>query len=173
MNNIVVTTFLIAVSVAGAFLYVIPQYQDLGTDRQSRIEYVDSIEKVNIIQEKFEEAKKWRSTIRNNDLERLDIILPDEFNNVEFLLDLENMAVTNGINVGEVDIAKQSDPDAGYATYAISFSFDAPYSGGIEAFMQTLENSLTIFDVTELQMDVNDETGLITYSLSFNTYAQK
>lgn len=171
MNNIVISTSLIAISILAAFLYIMPEYKELKEYRDNRTEYISSIETISAVQEKFDDAQEWRKVIRQDDLERIDAILPEEFNNVKFLLDLDTMASAHGIEVGAVNIEQPVD-DRLFSTYNISFAFDAPYEGAAETFMSQLENNLVLFDVTSLKME-NASEGLLGYALSFNTYAQK
>lgn len=171
--NIIVPTTLIAAALAGLFLYVSPQYNVLTDDIDKRAEFISSIEKIDTISEKYEAAKTWRDRIRQSDKMRIEEILPNTFDNVQFHLDIDRLAVKNGIALGTVDITPQVDTKKlGYATYAISFGFTAPYAQNAKQFMADLEKSLTLFDVVDMGVSVIDNNNL-QYSFVLNTYSMK
>ncbi len=171
--NIILPTSLIAASLAALFLYVSPQYALLNDDIEKRDEYITSIEKISSITTKYDDAKSWRNRIKQSDRMRLAEILPEEFDNVQFSLEVDRLAVKNGISVGKIDITPQVDTDKqGYSTYAIGFSFTAPYAQNAMQFMADLEQSLTLFDVVDMGVSRVDEVNL-SYTFVLNTYAMK
>ena len=170
MNSILPTS-LIADSIIAVFLYIMPQYTDLNSKRESRQEYSIAIEEIAKVQKTYAEAREARSTIRQGDLNRIDTIISDSFDNVQFLLELNRITVQKGVSLGTVDIKKKNDENS-YATYEVSFSFEAPFNGNIDSFMSSVETSLVLLDVQKLTMK-SLENGLIAYDLAFNTYAKK
>ena len=179
MSNIIFSTSLIAATILVSFFYIAPEYSELKDKKDERTEYLVSIDQIESVQKKFAEAREWRSNIKQNDIERINTLLPQQFNNVKFLLDLDNIAVSKGVNVGLVKVdTDESEKD--YSVHNISFSFDAPFGGNADQFLSDLESSLVIFDIVSLKMSVvtldveegKEAIDLIRYSLSFNTYSQ-
>jgi len=170
--NIIFPSTLIVLSIGAVFMYVSPQFKELSSLRQTRTQYSQSVEKIDLIKKKYEEVKQWQDGIRQNDLKRIGEILPEEFDNVQFLLDLNLLSARNSIVVGAVDIGSSEKKDAKYVTHTVSFSFDAPYSLSATNFLKGLEKSLTVFDVIDFSI-TNSDNNRLSYSLVFNTYSLK
>jgi len=169
--NTIIPTVLIALAIAGTFLYVIPEYKDLSGMRSERDNLSASVAKIKEVNEKYTIAKEWQSNIRQEDQKRLSEILPDEFDKVSFLLDLDTFAKKNAIIVGPVDITGPESLN-NYVSYGVALSFDAPYSQNAMKFLAGLESSLTLFDVVDFRI-TNGEGSMLSYSIIFNTYAMK
>ncbi len=169
--NIIIPTTLIAVSIGAVFIFASPQYDKLKTARTERDSLASSIETIGKMKEKYDKAKVLQSAIRQEDEKRISEILPDTFDNVLFVLDLNNLATKNSIVLGPVDISDGVVTN-GYVTHSVTVSFEAPYSQNAMRFLEDLEKSLTLFDVIDLKITANEKT-MLTYSMIFNTYSLK
>jgi len=169
--NIIIPSMLIAVSIAGGFLFFSPQLDRLSSLKDERNNLASISQSVTDSKKRYEESKEWFLNVRQEDQEKMSEVIPDSFDNVAFLLDLNNLAVKNLITIGPVDISSQEKTGV-YKTYSVAFSFESTYSINAQKFLSDLENSLTLFDLVDMQI-VNGEGSRLTYSIIFNTYAIK
>ena len=170
--NIIIPTILIALSIGASFLYISPEYTNLNDDIQLRSQYIENIQKIESIKTKYNNSVDWKNKIKNSDKDRLTKILPTSFDNVTFILDVNRLAVKDGVVINKVNTEKESSDITTYAVYKVSLNFSSPYSSNVLQFFSDLENSLTLFDVTDMKI-VADEKGQLTYDFSLNTYAMK
>ncbi len=165
-----IPSILIALGIFIGVVYVVPQYEALTVRLADREEFSLSQEKIQETQQKYEEAIQWKDTIKQSDIRRLSEILPADFNNVQLLLDITNLAGTHGITLGPV-ITDTPIMKGGYVIHPLAFSFDAEYSSDAKEFMVDLEQSLTMFDVIDMTVVKKADTDVLTYTLTIYTYA--
>lgn len=153
---------LVIISGALFLLWIDPTYKDIQVILNENQGYVDAIEKVKEVREKREEVQEIRNTISRSQEERLEKILPTRIKNIDLILDVNNIADINGMNISGIRINDQSETnsgeraeietnDAGYQTVSFAFSVVATYDT-FKEFLEDLSLSLRVIDVTNVSI---------------------
>src|SRR3989344_3928771 len=153
--------FIIALSVGFYFLYISPNLLEINDLKMQRDQYLDVLDKTKELKVSRDAALADYNNISIDDINRLNKIVPKEFNAVFFANDLSAMASRHGLIIKKFDVAKSvsdsidpslvSDSKSFYKTNTISLDL----SGGYEQFVQflkDLEVSLQLSDVGKLSI---------------------
>ena len=135
-----------------------------------------------------DQALQSYNAISDSDKARLNKMIPSTVDNIRLMIDLNGIAARHGLSLSGVQAgvptaAAQSaaavqppgstmgglPPSApALGTVSVSFGVTATYEQ-FQSFLQDLEADLRIMDLTHLSVTAND-TGIYTYSLTFQTY---
>jgi hypothetical protein len=146
-----------------------------------------------------DQVLKSYNDISADDRDRIDKMVPDTVDNIRLIIDLNSVALQHGFSLKNITAAAKSDssgasPSAQGApalapssaglspsaagslsiatptldTVTVSFNVTAPYQQFI-SFMQDLEASLRIMDITHLTVSAND-TGTYDFGVQLTTY---
>jgi Tfp pilus assembly protein PilO len=141
-----------------------------------------------------DQVQKDSNDISADDQARLDKMIPDTVDNIRLIIDLNSVAERHGFSLTDIkaaadstgaDSSSRASPSAAPAalgsasgaasiaaptldTVDVSFSVTAPYDQFI-SFLQDLEASLRIMDVTSLSVTASD-SGAYTFSVQLKTY---
>jgi Tfp pilus assembly protein PilO len=159
-------------------------FKEAGLVKASNEEYKTAIQNA-------EELIRVRDKVLNDynglsidDRAKLDKIVPKSVDNIRLIIDLNNVAVRHGfalkgitVSAGSTDTSANSGftPEGGseistpvLEKVGVSFSLSAPYQQFI-SFLQDLEASLRILDVTSLSVTSSDN-GVYDWKINLNTY---
>ena len=129
-----------------------------------------------------DEVLKSRDKITDEDIVRLDKMIPDNIDNVRLIIDVNGIAGRHGVTLRGVRTSA-GDTKVGAATpvagasrtgaaalnpVTISFNVSTTYSNFI-AFMQDVERSLRIMDISRISLNSTDN-GIYDYSVEIKTY---
>lgn len=122
-----------------------------------------------------------RDAIPADQLNRLNVFLPDSVDNVQLILDLNalatrsgvtlsNFATPTGANGTDANAQTQTAPNSGPLVDSLTLSVSATGSyDGFRAFLAGVEQSLRPLDVSQLSVTDSD-TGVYTYQVTFKIY---
>lgn len=159
-----------------------PQYEDLK-EVQTRIDqYHEATETYNTFTEKLGAKLATKESRSALEVEELDKLVPSEIDETQYLVDLESIAQRHNMlfTVGEIDDKQLSfvTDDAGNEKDAsrdelVSVNMRFNVVGTYEqfkSFLRDLERSLTIFEVTQITLKV-EEGPFQQFEVSVRTYA--
>ncbi|MDB5259370.1 MAG: hypothetical protein JWO73_578 [Candidatus Taylorbacteria bacterium] len=151
---------------------------------------IDEIKQVQVVSDSYQlaitnaekliktrdEVLKSRSRISAEDLAKLDKMIPDNIDNVRLIIDVNGIADQHHIKLKGVRTSATSPSTkttaAGVAmklnTVTISFSTATTYENFI-AFMQDIERSLRIMDISKISLTAADN-GVYSYDVDLKTY---
>lgn len=187
-----VTPFLIMlVCVAMYFVYIKPELVVIDGKKAEYDKYktvIDEIKEIKTLRDDL--ASKYES-ISPEDLNKLDKIIPKEFDPVLFANDINTLIAKHSLKVASLRIEYQRNNEGGitdntqigdstYRTINSSFSVSGDYDKLFE-FLKELESSLRIIDVTNLSVKsgvVSNSTdknpkNIFTYDIKLKTYSLK
>jgi Tfp pilus assembly protein PilO len=160
-----------------------PHYAGLTAVKEEASEYETAVKTYHEFNQLLEQKLnmiKGRSTLES---ERLDRLVPTKLDNARLIVDLEHMATSQGLlfgniksvgSAGEIKLAEKAAlTNAELSTLDISFNVIGSYEQ-FKAFLNDLDNSLTIFEITKLQFDAIDDAqnkSLQQFSVTVRTYA--
>ncbi len=130
------------------------------------------------IKNKIIDLQKAESSISTEDLDKLNKFIPSHVDNVNLLIDINNIAVKQGMTIKNVRVRSSSDASTGASlkdssqtgilpTY-MSFSVTGNYQA-LTGFLGDLASSLRVVDPVSLSFSV-DEKGTNQYNFEIKTY---
>jgi len=167
-SNLIFSLFLILFSVLFAFYFVGPRYQ----------KWQQTIQKANILEkeikneeEYFSELKRIKNSLmeRKQDLEKLDIILPNFCSFPEVLNFIQNFASQNGFLLAGVNsISLSQVPQTSFYKMSASISLSGEYSG-LKKILSGIENSSRLIEVEKIDFS-SSEKGPFSFNLTISTH---
>lgn len=96
--------FALIVAIAVFFTYIKPTFEHVKVLEDEAAEYANAVEKAEVLRTALAELIEERNNISRFDLERLEIMLPDRIDEVEFLIALDSLAKTHGLQLSNIGI---------------------------------------------------------------------
>lgn len=184
MIRVLLTLVLFAGAVAIFIFYTKPTYDDVRSVQSQIAEYDGALSKADELQRRKQELLSRFNSFNPTDIDRLKKLLPDHVDNVRLVLDLDTLASRYGFALQNVVIDANNSGSAGevrvigserttFDSLTLKFATAGPYPRFVE-FMQALEESLRIVDLTELTMDPDPIAGgdepSYRFSVTLKTY---
>ena len=175
------TIIYVVLALSIGYIFVLPLYQDVSQLLSQKTSYMNSLNAIDNIQNKKSELLNQFNQISDADKENLNTILPNSFDFVKLVSEIDAVAASHGISIGNIT-SKEIDPSVGdsidtaqpskpYNSAIIGFSFTTSY-GNYRAFLSDLEKSMRILDITSTRLEAQDK-GLYSVSVEFETYWYK
>ena len=177
---------IIIICISAYFFYISPTLDEIKTLEAKKAEYTGVLEKAREFKAQRDTALTDYNNISEDNLDRLNKIVPNKFDSVLFANDINTIASKYGMSVKDLKynilnteafdaegVRTKSQP---YKTIAVTFKFSSQYEQFIK-FLKDLESSLQLVDVTSLSIKSlggEKSTGnLLDYSLEVNAYSLK
>ena len=189
MNRNLTATILIVLAIALYFTYTSGVWNDAVAIKSVNDQYSGAITNAEQLISVRDKVLKSYNNISADDRDNLDKIIPNTVDNIRLIINLNSVALQHGFSLKNITAStKTSSTNSSnnspvsmnsnsqsfnisiptLDTVAVSFSASAPYQQFI-SFMQDLEASLRIMDITHLTVTAND-TGTYDFSVQLNTY---
>jgi Tfp pilus assembly protein PilO len=175
MSNII-SIVLILVSVGTFFGYVDPTYTAIKDLRTESADYSRALGNSKKLQQERDKFLEKFNSVSADDKQKLLKLLPDNIDNVRLIIDIDEMAQTYRIPIGNFRATASDESvkmlgakQAPYGTLTLSFSVSANYQTFL-AFMADLERSLRILDITSIQFAAGDAASAYDYGVTIKTY---
>jgi hypothetical protein len=163
MSKIIAPLLFLIASIGLYFSYISPSLVTLGqaTDLKDRLE--SAVAKYNELFDRRESLRDSYAAIPVADEQNLHRILPDEIDPVRIIIDIDRLARSPGINLQvssfELPRAQVTQSARGgeeeknqLMTWVMATTVEGSYAS-FKTFLATLERSLTIFDVTQIEIE--------------------
>jgi Tfp pilus assembly protein PilO len=173
---------MILASIIGFFMYTKPMYTEAKSNDAKLEQVSDALKKANQLSEIRNRLTEKYNQIPKEDLDRIRKMLPDSVENIGLIIELNNIANSKGVELVNPTIGGSGNTSAPtgatalssdgkkYGSISMSFSVTTTYDKFIE-FLEELENSLRLVDITTLTFNSPDErTGISTFSVGLQTY---
>lgn len=178
---------LIGLISAGAvfFLFTQPTYDKVQATALEIQQYDAALEKAAELQARKQELLSRFNAFNQQDVQKLEKLLPDHVDNVRLILDLDSLASKHGLAMQNVIVAGQEKVDGAqttagsigisrqkYDSLTLTFTTQGTYQT-FQAFLADLEMSLRIADLVSLKLTPLEAKGadpLYSYTISIRTY---
>ena len=193
MNRNVTATILIVLAVGIYATYTRGVWNDASAVKAVNDSYASAIDNAGKLISVRDQVLKSYNNISADDRDRIDKMVPDTVDNIRLIIDLNSVALQHGFSLKNITAAAKSDSSGASSsggsvqnqplskaagslsiatptldTVTVSFSVTAPYQQFI-SFMQDLEASLRIMDITHLTVSAND-SGTYDFGVELTTY---
>jgi Tfp pilus assembly protein PilO len=168
------------------FLYTQPTYDTMQTLQSQNAEYDQALTKAAELQQLKQSLLSRYNSFNPSDINKLQSMLPDQVNNIQLILDLDNMASHDGMALQNVVI---NDPNAGqsssgaidsistgsqkYSSLTMQFTTHGTYDQ-FKQFLDDMQSSLQVVDLVSLSIapdtSVQASQPTYTYNMTIRTY---
>jgi hypothetical protein len=159
--KLLISLFSIAICIGAYFVYIKPMVVEVKVLGAQKKEYTNLLNTVQEIKEKRDAVLQDYNSLSPEEISRLNKIIPDTFNSVLLLNNLNGIAQRHNVVIKDYK-ANDSDMgggvvidgtgDAVFKTSTINLKVIAQYSDFL-SFMKELESSLTLMDIIKLSID--------------------
>lgn len=179
-----IPSILLAAAIGLFALYTNNAYQGPGGVKSLRAQvsaFDEALNKAKELKSRRDELISKRNTFSADDVQKLERILPDNVDNIRFVIDINGIAARHGLSLKNVGLGSVSDAKAARSALAvgssgdpvgsaeISFSLTATYDDFL-IFLQDLEHSLRIVDIEKIAFKAASPGDRYEYSLTVRTY---
>lgn len=179
MTSHLIPILAIAISIGIFFGFINPRWTVNIRSIQSQIVSADNtLRAVNSYKEKQKDLAAQQESISPDQLERLELMLPDDAKNVVLVRDLYWLAAQSGLNVSGIDVASGAEGGANtvfaaegvspLGTVDLSLSATGSYAA-LQQFLTTIEKSLRLLDVRSITVSGTD-TKVYRYTMNIRLY---
>ncbi len=178
MTKFFIPLFLIILSGGLFFSYIDPVYKEVGDLRVKQEEYDDALTKSKELRSIRGELLSKYNTFSEDNIYRLEKILPDCIDNVRLIMEINQIAVKNGGMIRSIDVSSATGegeskgslgPNTnGYESIGLEFVIEADYDNFIK-FIKDLGNSLRIVDIIGYSLNPGAE-GAYKHTMRIKTY---
>ncbi len=178
--RLLIPIVLVASAIGLFVLFTNPQYQETKSLQAQVTAFDDALTKTQELRASRDKLLSKRNTFSAENIQKLERILPDNVDNIRFVIDINSIAARRNLTLKNVSLGTLSDSKAQRGALAvgasgdpvgsaqISFSLAANYDDFL-AFIQDLEHSLRLVDVETITLK-SGLTGINEYDLSIRTY---
>lgn len=171
---------LIILSVALFYMYINPTYADVRALQSEVEEYNNILDNAQTLAEKKETLINAYNTFTDNDLLRLEKMIPNAIDNVRLIAEINGIGEKYGITIRATRVQENqsresslgditTSPASGHKTLNITFSFNSTYDKFIQ-FISDLESNLRIIDFSSISFNVTSGTPALLYQVSVKTH---
>lgn len=168
----------IIISIALLYSFVLPQWEQVSLLREEKQKLDQAVESIKKIEQKKIELLARYNEISNADRKRIESLIPDNFNYVRLVSEIDALGSQYGISIDDVSYKELDDsvgdsidsaqPKKIYNSAILAFSFVSSYDN-FGKFIDSLEKSLRIMDIKSIKIAAQPG-GLYQYSLEIETY---
>ncbi|NQV92928.1 type 4a pilus biogenesis protein PilO [Candidatus Kaiserbacteria bacterium] len=176
MIRLAIPVILIIVTLGLFFGYIDPTYTLIKELRAEEKTYDEALNQSRELQEIRDSLLSRYNTFSQQDLNRLEKLLPNHVDNVRLILDIDSIASNYNMRTRNVTISEVSSEDKNVIganqnavdSVVLSFSVAATYENFIR-FIKDLESSLRIVDFVGLSFSAT-EGDAFNFNISIRTY---
>lgn len=192
MFQFILPIFFILASVGLFFGFTKTKWDSIQSLRSETVEYKKALDNSKQLLTKRDELLDRKNAISDSDIEKLNVLLPNDVNSTKVILEIEHLATrihglgfenpkydpnkkvtTDTKTNATADAAKQTPKDLAeeqkdYGTFELEFTLSGPYERFI-GFIQDLEKSLRIIDIQSVEISTPDSQTM-KYIVKVQTY---
>lgn len=170
--------FLIILSLAIGYYYVLPQYDKIQEQKAESLQYDKYIAKAADLKKLRTELSIKLMAFSQSDIDKLNKMVPDKVDYARLILDLSSVASKYAIEMKDIkttDVPVDDKTDTktaskSYKISTISFSFQTSYEVAI-LFSKDLEQSLRLVDVVSISLQPTvSKFPIYNYIMTLQTY---
>lgn len=177
---------LIVLSIGLFYLYINPSFMNVQTLIGTEHQYQDALSKASELGARRDQLLTKYNSFSQDEINRLNRILPDSVDTVKLITDLDSVAGKYGITLHSINVTQalldnsqsintNEASTTPYNTTTINFGFSATYPN-LVLFLKDMEKSLQMVDIKSVSFDVPQgglSANMYNYNVSLDTYSLK
>lgn len=177
-----ISLLIIAVCIASYFVYIKPMSAEIRGLNAKKDEYNNILDRVKEINEKRDAVSMEYDTISQEELDRLNKIIPEKIDSTILSNDVSSIARKYGMSLKEFKVVNngnanqivESNSSETYKTTTVTMKLSGQYNQFL-SLLEEMEYGLNLIDVTNLIIKQGSETNNLQaqmdYTLEFKTYS--
>ena len=162
-------------------MYINPTYAQISGLNSQLQQYNAALDQSTQVRQVRDTLLSRRNTFSTSDVNRIERLLPDNIDNIRLIIDINDIASRYHLQLANVAVSSQAASSAGgvgggggpLGTVDLSFTVGATYDNFV-AFLQDLQRSLRLIDVTRIKFDTANTDpsvkGALKYDIQLQTY---
>jgi len=181
--RLILSLLMVVAIIAGFAFFVMPTYRDIQTMRVEAKDYEEILANARKLTQERNRLMESYNAFDANRLKQLDVMLPQNPDNVKLILQLDAIASDSGSVLQNVKIeeapaatpttqtraAGQAPANPNIGTLGVNFTVVGPYLGFTD-FIRRLETSLRIIDVQKISFASADDRTNYQYTVGIKSY---
>jgi len=179
--RLIIPSILLIAAVGLFAVYTNPTYQRTKGLQAQVGSFEEALSKAQELKSRRDELLSKRNTFSSENVQKLERILPDNVDNIRFVIDINNIAARRNLSLKNVSLGTISDSKSTRSALAvgksgdpvgsaeISFALVATYDDFL-AFLQDLEHSLRLVDVEKISFKASNISDKYEFGLTIRTY---
>ena len=189
MTRFIFPLILVIAAIGLFVVFTNPNYQDIGDLRVKQAAYNQALNNSQELLKVRNQLTDKYNNLPSTDRDRLEKLMPNTVDNIRLIIDIQNVALTHGMNPKDIKYDARAGSTASgttnqqavnpqdlassqkeYGTFELEFSVTGPYQNFL-AFVQDLEQSLRLVDIESVTFQAA-ETGSsnMKYIIRIRTY---
>jgi Tfp pilus assembly protein PilO len=175
--KMILPSILIVISLATFFVFINPHYKSIKGYREKVAQYDEALNnEIKLEQDRDALSTKYHNFPADTQ-QKLIKLLPDNADNIRLVIDIQKIAVANGVNVISTQFdttqkAGQVETRGGqkdYGVFDLEFSISGTYKNFLR-FLKAMESSLRITDIQSVAFSSGDAKDTYTFQIKVKTY---
>lgn len=174
-----ILSILIAIVIVYAF--VRPMYTEIQVLQLESVQYEDALEEAGNFNRLLDSLIAEKNSFSASELERINMLVPNEIDEVQALVDIEALAENSNLEFGQTEhTTADGEINSGNSEgstmpveaemRSITFNVLGDYED-FKTFLAGLERSLVLMEVTHISFGVEEE-GITTYNVTVRLFGQ-
>ena len=172
MFRTIITIIFLGGTIGLIVFFVNPSYKDVKGLLEKQKAYEQALANSKELEKTTTNLRNRYQAVSEDDIKRLDILLPDYVNNVQLAIEIEKIALSYGMVLKNVKFELPETPAPGapqtreqaaaakrdYGIFKLTFSTEGSYTNFV-SFLKDLERSLRLIDVESITFTVPELLG--------------
>jgi Tfp pilus assembly protein PilO len=175
MQKLITTLFFLIAAIAVFFSWTQPYIDGIKVLSQEEQELNEILLNSRNLQERRDEILGVYNTINQNDIFRLNKLLPEQMRAIDMVIEIENIVKGHGLlfkNIGIAAPAKEKNifglMKKDFETVPLTMVVSGPYNSFV-SFLEDLEKSLYLIDINQLTFS-SGKVDSYEFTIRANTY---
>lgn len=166
MNRVLLPLILIIIAIASVFFWINPHYANVTVLRVESRDSSDALAQVDELESVRASLVDKENTFAQEDLKKLQKLLPDNVDNIRLFLDIQGIASRYGTSIADISVADQTQKTSGaktigpsnkpYGQMTLSFSVNTTYEN-LGLFLKDLEKGLRLVEIKSLAFTADNK----------------
>lgn len=174
--------FILIIAAIGLFAaYINPAYQGTKDISMQSASYAQALDTSKQLRAQRDQLLAKRDTFSQDDIQKLQEMLPDNVDNIRLIIDINNIAARHQLTLKDVSLGTVSGSSGARSAVAVGASGDPVGSvelgftvtadyGNFMALLSDLEHSLRLIDVEKISFKNSAIGNTADYTLTIRTY---
>ena len=176
--KLILPSILIIISLGTFYVFTNPHYQSINKYKDQIGQYDEALNNEIKLEQDRDALSNQYHNFPQATQDRLVKMLPDNADNIRLIIDIQKIAVANGVNVVSTAFdssSAQSSPtdlrggQTDYGVFDLEFSLVGSYKNFLQ-FLNAMESNLRVTDIQSISFSSGDAKDVYTYDIKIKTY---
>ena len=179
--KLILPSILILISLGTFFVFINPHYQSINSYKDQISQYDEALNNEMKLEQDRDALSNQFHSFPLDTQAKLQKLLPDNADNIRLIIDIQKIAVANGVNVISIQFdspsasgatavnSKVSEQPTDYGVFNLGFTVVGSYKNFLQ-FLKVMESNLRVNDIQSIDFASGDAKDVYTYGIKIKTY---